>query len=68
MAPSWPLEMLSTLLLREENGKTIITMKAIAINATAEEVKTFVDGFTSMNVGWGGTLGQLEEYLKTIVN
>lgn len=64
MAPSWPLEIQSTVLFTEQNGKTLMTLKGIAINASGEEVKTFVEGFGSMNQGWSGTLQQLEDYLK----
>ncbi len=67
-APTWPAETLTTIILTEENGKTKMTMTGVPINASDEEVKTFVDGFSSMNEGWGGTFGQFENYLNQIKN
>ena len=66
LAPSWPSEILNTLTLSEKEGKTTLILKGIPINATDDEVKTFTDGFASMNQGFGGTYHQLDEYLKTL--
>lgn len=63
LAPTWPAEMLSTIIFTEQNGKTILEMSAIPINASEEEIKTFVEGFPSMNEGWGGTFSKLMNYL-----
>jgi uncharacterized protein YndB with AHSA1/START domain len=65
-APDWPMEMLTVLRLEEQNGKTLLSMHVTAINATAEEIKTFKEGFASMEEGFGGTFDQLDAYLKTI--
>jgi uncharacterized protein YndB with AHSA1/START domain len=65
MAASWPLETLSTTTFEEAGrNKTRITIRWSAYNATEAEAKTFTDNFKSMEGGWGGTLAQLEEYLK----
>ena len=66
MSQTWPREVLSTLIFTEKNGKTTLTMKGVPINASDDEVKTFVEGFSSMQQGWKGTLEQLEEYLNKI--
>lgn len=66
MSQSWPKEVLTTVLFTEEAGKTTLTMTGIPINATEEEIKIFIDGFASMQQGWAGTMGQLEEYLAHI--
>ena len=64
MAPTWPLEMLSTFTLEEQpGGKTKLTIRWSPHNATEEERKTFDAGHDSMNKGWGGTLEMLEAYL-----
>lgn len=66
MAPTWPLEMLSTFTFEDEpGGKTKFTLRWSPHNATDEERKTFEAGFDSMRGGWGGTLEQLEAYLAT---
>ena len=66
LAPTWPAEMLCTILLNERNGKTILELSVVAVNASDEEMKTFVEGFPSMNEGWGGTFGQLENLINKI--
>ena len=63
MAPTWPLEMLSTLVFHEHDGKTTLEMSAIPINATDEESAAFAAAHASMQQGWKGTLEQLEAYL-----
>ena len=64
MAPTWPLEMLSTFSFEEQpGGKTKVTIRWAPYNATEEERKTFDAGRDSMMKGWGGTLEQLEAYL-----
>ena len=66
MAPTWPLEMLSTFTFDEEpGGKTRVTIRWQAYNATAEEQATFDAGHDSMRGGWGGTFDQLAAYLAT---
>jgi uncharacterized protein YndB with AHSA1/START domain len=64
MAPTWPLEMLSTFIFEDEpGGKTKVTIRWSPHNATEEEQKTFDAGRDSMQQGWGGTLDQLAAYL-----
>lgn len=66
MNMSWPLELMSTILFEEENGKTKVTVKWMAHNATADEQKTFDDNHTSMQMGWGGTFEQLAGYMAKV--
>ena len=66
MAPDWPLEMLNTALFTETNGKTTITLTAVAINATESEIRIFTENFGNVEKGWGGTMEQLENYLAEI--
>lgn len=60
---SWPLNLLTTLILAPEGGKTKLTLTWEPLNATPEEVATFEGGMDSMNQGWGGTFEQLTAYL-----
>lgn len=63
MAPTWPLETLSTLTFSEHDGKTTLTVHWTPHNATEEQRKTFEAGRDSMRQGWTGTLDQLAAYL-----
>jgi uncharacterized protein YndB with AHSA1/START domain len=66
MAPTWPLEMLSTFTFEEmPGGKTKFTLRWSAHNATEEEQKTFDAGHESMRGGWGGTMDQLAAHLAS---
>ena len=66
MAPTWPLENLSTFTFEEvPGGKTKLIIRWEPINATAEEITTFNNAHASMEGGWKGTFEQLEAYLKT---
>lgn len=60
---NWPLEILNEVTLTEEGGKTLLTLRATPINATAEEVKTFDTNRASLTEGYSGTWDQLAEYL-----
>jgi uncharacterized protein YndB with AHSA1/START domain len=64
MNATWPLETLSTVLFDDMGGKTLLTVKWAALNATEVERKTFADGFAGMTQGWGGTMEQFTAYLK----
>ncbi|MBI3073559.1 MAG: SRPBCC domain-containing protein [Deltaproteobacteria bacterium] len=64
LAPTWPQQMLSTVLFTDVGGKTLITLKWSAFEATEAEAKTFRDGFDSMRQGWGGTFERLDAHLK----
>lgn len=63
LSATWPLELLSTTTLTEANGKTMLTLEWVPINATAEELATFKGARASMMGGWGGTFENLEAYL-----
>ncbi len=62
-APNWPLQMLSTVTFEEQGGKTKVTVRWIAHEATELERKTFEDGMESMHQGWTGTMDQFAAYL-----
>lgn len=66
LSATWPLEMLSTTTLTEHAGKTTLTFRWIAINATEAERQTFDSSHDGMNQGWKGTMDQLTAYLRKI--
>jgi uncharacterized protein YndB with AHSA1/START domain len=65
MQGKWPLEVLNTLTLAEQGGKTTLTLRGGPINATEEEVAMYVSMFDSMRQGFGGTFDQLAEHLAS---
>lgn len=67
MSPDWPMEMLITIALDEENGKTVLTLVSHPINPTEAERATFKAGHESMQGGFGGMYDVYEEYLATLV-
>jgi uncharacterized protein YndB with AHSA1/START domain len=59
----WPLEVLNTMTLTEQGGKTTIALRGGPINATEEECKIFAGMTDSMRQGFGGTFDKLDDYL-----
>jgi uncharacterized protein YndB with AHSA1/START domain len=66
MSPNWPMEMLITVTLTEEGGKTVLNLVSTPINATELERANFLAGHASMQGGFGGMYDQYEEYLATL--
>jgi uncharacterized protein YndB with AHSA1/START domain len=62
-AEDWPLEVLNVLTFTEANGSTTVSMRGTPHNATQAEKNRFDAMKPSMNMGFKGTLDQLEEYL-----
>lgn len=63
MAPTWPQDTLSIITFFEQNGQTTVTLQGIPLDASDEERAVFEQGRPSMEMGWGGTMEQLESYL-----
>ena len=63
MAPSWPLSTLSTSTFVEHDGKTLLTLKWQALDATEAEEQVFNASHAGMAQGWGGTMDQLAAHL-----
>jgi len=61
--PDWPLEILNTLTLHEQNGATALTLRGEPINATADERRAFREWHESVQQGFAGTFEQLADYL-----
>lgn len=66
MVATWPLQMLTTVTLTEQNGKTSLTVQWTPVNPTEEERKTFDSAHDGMSQGWGGSFEQLADYLKNV--
>jgi uncharacterized protein YndB with AHSA1/START domain len=64
MHTNWPMELLSTLTLAKDEGRTTLTLQWSPLSATGSERDTFDAGHASMQQGWGGTFDQLADYLK----
>lgn len=65
-APDFPLRVLSTAIFAEhEGGGTLLTLRAVPLDATEAERKVFKGMHGSMQKGWGGSLDQLAEHLKS---
>ena len=60
--------MYNTLTLTEQEGKTLLTLRGQAYNATAEEQETYRQGHASMQQGFSGTFDQLEAYLARLTS
>ncbi len=65
MAPDWPIQLHSIFTLTARGNKTEVKIQWTPLNPTPVELKTFLDGFASMNAGWSGTFSQLEQFLGT---
>ena len=62
----WPLEVFNLWTLSENEGMTTITLRVYPIDATNEEIKTFVEMQSSMQEGFAGTFDKLEDYLAQL--
>lgn len=64
MAPTWPAQMTTTVLLSDFGPKTLITILWAPYEANEAERQTFAEGMASMQQGWSGTFERLDTYLK----
>jgi uncharacterized protein YndB with AHSA1/START domain len=67
MNPSWPLEMMNTLIFTGTGQKTILTMKCKPHHATFEEEKAFSDNRENVKKGMAVTFEQLDRYLAGVL-
>jgi uncharacterized protein YndB with AHSA1/START domain len=63
MSATWPLEMLTTIKLAENGGKTTLTLTWTPYHASVAEIATFEGAHAGMKQGWTGTFDQLAEFL-----
>lgn len=63
MIKNFPVEILSTVMLDEKNGKTTLDLTWEPVNASIEEITRFSDETFELSQEWGGTFAQLEKHL-----
>lgn len=63
---TFPEQVLNEWTFTEQNGKTTVSLKATAFNASAESMKSFENLFSSMVEGYGGMFDVFEEYLSSV--
>jgi uncharacterized protein YndB with AHSA1/START domain len=61
--PSFPLETVNTVTLAEQDGKTLITITVVPLNASEEETRIFAGGINGMKMGFGASFKVLADYL-----
>jgi len=66
MSPTWPVEVLNTVNLTEQDGKTTLHLHSTPVNAGQIEIDTFKAGHASMEQGFGGMYDVYEQYLATL--
>jgi uncharacterized protein YndB with AHSA1/START domain len=66
MSPTWPVEVLNTVTLAEQDGKTVLSLHSTPLNASAIESETFKAGHGSMEQGFGGMYDVYDQYLSTL--
>ena len=67
MSATWPLEVMNTLTLAEENGSTKLTISARPFCATETESRIFNNSHDSVHGGLQGTFAQLDDYLAKLM-
>ncbi len=63
-SPTWPLELLNTLTLKEDGQRTHLTLTGGPLNATAEETQTYTGALEGMQQGFAGVFDRLDALLK----
>jgi uncharacterized protein YndB with AHSA1/START domain len=64
LSPTWPLRLLTTVTFEDAGaGKTKVTLRWSALDATAEEQKTFDAAHEGARGGWSGSFERLDAYL-----
>ncbi len=63
MIKNFPIEIYTTVMLDEKNGKTTLDLTWEPVNASIEQITRFIDETFELSQEWGGLFDQLEEYL-----
>jgi uncharacterized protein YndB with AHSA1/START domain len=66
LLPMWPLEVLNTITLTEEGGRTAMTLHSVPVNASDAEHAVFLASHASMEGGFAGMYDVYDDYLKTV--
>ena len=64
MSPTWPLHLRSNVQFEENDGQTTVQVCWSAHAANPLEQATFDASHASMNMGWTGTLAQLQAFIQ----
>ncbi len=64
MIKDFPIEIFTTVMLDEKNGKTTLNLTWEPMNASIEQITRFIDETFELSQEWGGMFDQLEEYLS----
>ena len=64
LSPTWPLRVLNTLTLSEDDHVTTLRLHGVPMEADEFEVETFRASQPLMHQGFAGTLDQLEAFLR----
>ena len=65
MSPTWPLHLRSNVQFEENDGQTTVQVHWSAHAANPLEQATFDASHASMNMGWTGTLAQLQAFIQS---
>lgn len=63
LGDDWPLEVMNTLTLTEQGGKTMLRLRGGPFNGTEAQRKAFARMTDSMQQGWAGTFEKLKQHL-----
>ena len=66
LSDTWPLEIHNTFILTPQEDQTLLTLKSRPINASNEEIQTYIGGFESVKAGFAGAFEQLDSYLSKL--
>jgi len=61
--PRWPKEVRNVMTLTEEDGMTTLHLRGAPLDADEVQMALYLAAFESMNMGFGGTFDQLDDYL-----
>lgn len=64
MIKNFPIEIFTTVMLDEKDGKTILKLTWEPLNASIEEITRFADETFELSQEWGGTFELLAAYLN----
>lgn len=63
MSPTWPLELLTTVIFDAEDLQTRLTLTWEPLDATEPERQTFEAAMPGMEIGWSGSFDRLAAFL-----
>lgn len=64
--PDWPRLLLTTVSLEESDGKTVVHLSQIPMEASDAELACFAEAMSNMDGGWGSGYAIIDEILKEL--